>query len=169
MSAPRITSFVAPAVLVALLATPRLGAQTPPAPAAPALTAVQEEVRALELAFAASVMENRPEQFAAYIDEGAVFVSGGGVTRGREKIVAAWSVFFAGGRPYFEWHPETVEISRDGTLGLTRGPWTIRSQGADGKVVEQTGLFNSIWQRQPDGGWKVVFDAGCSPCPACGS
>jgi ketosteroid isomerase-like protein len=30
------------------------------------------------------------------------------------------------------------------------------------------GLYNSIWQRQTDGSWRIIFDAGCSPCPACG-
>jgi len=127
------------------------------------------EVRAAEIAFAAAVMENRPEVFAAFLDEEAVFVGGAGVTRGKAAIVEAWKGFFAAERPYFEWHPEVVELSGDGTLGLTRGPWTIRFKDKEGKEVEQTGLFNSVWRRRADGSWKIVFDAGCSPCPECGS
>lgn len=125
------------------------------------------EVRAIENAFAASVMENKPEVFSSYIDENAVFVGGSGATRGRAAIVEAWKGFFAEGRPYFEWHAEVVELSGDGTLGLTRGPWTIRFKDKDGGEVEQSGLFNSVWRRESDGSWKIVFDAGCSPCPKC--
>lgn len=127
-----------------------------------------EEVRQAELAFAASVMENRPERFAALLADDAVFVGGAGVTRGRESIAAAWQGFFGEGRPYFEWHPEVVELSGDGTLGLTRGPWTIRTKNAEGGEVELRGLFNSVWRREGDGGWRVLFDAGCPPCAACG-
>jgi len=80
-----------------------------------------EEVRRAELAFAASVTENRPERFARCSPRTAVFVGGGGVTRGREAIVAACRATSAssgrgssgtrGGRAL-----------ADGSLGLTRGP-----------------------------------------------
>jgi ketosteroid isomerase-like protein len=127
-----------------------------------------EEVRQAELAFAKSVMDNRPEAFASHLDEGAVFVGAEGVTRGKAQVVEAWAGFFAEGRPYFEWHPEVVELSADGELGLSRGPWTLRAKGKDGVEVERAGTFNSVWRRQADGSWRVVFDAGCAPCPRCG-
>lgn len=139
-------------------------------PAAPDFdrAARTEEVRQAELGFARSVLENRPEAFAAYLDEGAVFVGGEGVTRGKAQVVEAWAGFFAEGRPYFEWHPEVVELSDDGELGLSRGPWTLRGKGKDGAEVERSGTFNSVWRRQADGSWRVLFDAGCAPCPRCG-
>jgi ketosteroid isomerase-like protein len=28
----------------------------------------------------------------------------------------------------------------------------------------QIGTFNSVWRREADGSWKVVFDKGCPPC-----
>jgi ketosteroid isomerase-like protein len=127
-----------------------------------------EQVRAVEIAFAKSLLDDKPEAFAALLDPGAVFVSGQNVTRGKAAIVAAWKDYFGPDRPYFEWHPEVVELSADGTLGLSRGPWTIRFRDKEGKEVERKGLYNSIWQRQPDGAWKILFDAGCSPCPTCG-
>lgn len=135
---------------------------------APDRAAGLAEVRATELAFAAALMENQPAAFAAFLDEEAVFVGGAEVTRGKAAILEAWKGFFGEARPHFEWHPEVVELSGDGTLGLTRGPWTLRAKDADGKEVERTGIFNSVWRRQADGTWKIVFDAGCSPCPKCG-
>ncbi|MGE0641048.1 MAG: DUF4440 domain-containing protein [Thermoanaerobaculia bacterium] len=134
---------------------------------APDRAALAEEVRATEIAFARSVMDNEPELFASFLDEGAIFVSNREVTRGKADVVRAWKGFFEPDRPYFEWHPEVVELSADGTLGLSRGPWVMRFQDKDGKEVELRGLYNSIWQRQSGGGWKILFDAGCSPCPVC--
>src|SRR5690606_15060592 len=77
-----------------------------------------EEVRAVEIAFAASVTGDRPELFAAWIDDAAVFVSGTEVTRGREAIVEAWKGFFGPGRPSMVWAPAIVELSADGELGF---------------------------------------------------
>ena len=35
-------------------------------------------------------------------------------------------------------------------------------RAADGK---QIGVFNSIWRRDAEGVWRVVFDKGCPACP----
>lgn len=156
------------ASVLGLLATVAGSAAGVAADAAAERTARIEQVRAVEMAFAKAVMDDRPDAFAALLDEGAVFVSGKNVTRGKTAIVAGWKDFFGPERPYFEWHPEVVELSADGNLGLSRGPWVIRTKDKDGKEVEIKGLYNSVWQRQADGGWRIIFDAGCSPCPVCG-
>ena len=41
-----------------------------------------------------------------------------------------------------------------GTLAISSGP----VMDPQGKVV---GTFNSIWRRDADGRWRVVFDKGC--------
>lgn len=147
----------------ALFAVAALGAD-----GAPSREQLTEEVRAVELAFAASVAGDDREAFASFLDVDAVFVSGARATVGREAILEAWKGYFGPDRAELTWSPELVELSGDGTLGLTRGPWTYRGKSAEGEVVEQSGIFNSVWRRQADGSWKVVFDAGCSPCPECG-
>ena len=53
-----------------------------------------------------------------------------------------------------------VEVLEDGKLALTRGPFRVVSEDEDGIESERWGTFNSVWRLQPDGGWKVVFDAG---------
>ena len=124
-------------------------------------------LRAAELAFAASVAEGDPEAFASLIDEDAVFASAG-VLRGRDAIVQAWSVFFAEGGPRLTWEPEIVEVRPDG-LGLSRGPYTMTVTAPDGTETTSSGQFISIWRRQADGGWKILFDSGCPPCAAAAS
>ncbi len=127
-----------------------------------------EQVRATEIAFAKTVMDARADLFAGFLDEGTVFVSGKSITRGKAAVVESWKELFGAERPFFEWHPEIVELSADGNLGLSRGPWVMRTKDKEGKEVEVKGVYNSVWQRQPDGAWKILFDAGCSPCPTCG-
>ena len=76
---------------------------------------------------------------------------------GKAAVVAGWKAYFDGVVAPFSWEPETVEVLDSGTLALTSGP----VRGPDGK---QIGTFNSIWRREADGRWKVVFDKGCPPC-----
>ena len=71
--------FVSAAICVLFLCAP-LAAADP-----------AEELRAAEIAFAASVAERDVELFKSFIDEDAVFV-GDSALRGREAIVQAWSV-----------------------------------------------------------------------------
>ena len=128
---------------------------------------VADELRAAEIAFAASVAEKDAEGFASFVDENAVFV-GATVLRGREAIVQAWSLFLAADGPELVWQPEIVEVRSDG-LGLSRGPYTLTTTAEDGTRNASSGTFTSIWRRQPDGGWKILFDAGCPPCAAAAS
>ncbi|WEK45207.1 MAG: hypothetical protein P0Y56_09175 [Candidatus Andeanibacterium colombiense] len=50
------------------------------------------------------------------------------------------------------WEPYQLWTSCDGTIAVTRGPWT----GADGSV----GYFTTIWQRQKDDTYRWVLDQG---------
>jgi hypothetical protein len=51
------------------------------------------------------------------------------------------------------WWPARAITSCDGTLAISTGPW-IRDGG------KATGTFTTVWQRQPDGGWKWLLDHG---------
>ena len=121
-----------------------------------------DELRAAEIAFAASVADRDAERFASFIDEDAIFL-GSTALRGREAIVQGWAVFFAEDGPELTWQPEIVELRPDG-LGLTRGPYTLTATAPDGTENSSSGVFTSIWRRDDEGGWKVIFDAGCPPC-----
>ena len=62
--------------------------------------------------------------------------------------------------PILAWYPSYAEIAGSGDLGWTMGPWEFRS--AKDKAPEAWGHFASVWQRQPTGEYKVVFDEGHS-------
>ena len=119
------------------------------------------EVRCQEIAFSLSVENKDIDAFRSFLDGDARFV-GHAVTSGPEAITNAWSVFFADDGPAIKWRPQFVEVLQDATLALTRGPYRMISKDPEGKLVENWGTFNSIWRKNPDGEWRVVFDAGNS-------
>jgi len=129
--------------------------------------ALVEQVRATEIAFAKTIADDRIDLFEGFLDAEAVFISGMTTTRGKAAVVESWRGSFGPGRPDFTWHPEVIELSPDATFALSRGPWTIRTTDKRGRVKETKGVFNTIWRRHADGSWKVLYDAGCPPCPDC--
>ena len=82
------------------------------------------------------------------------------MTRGRDEITNAWSVFFDDGGPTIKWRPQITEVLKGGELALSRGPYRVVSTSPEGERIERWGTFNSIWRRHADGTWQVVFDAG---------
>jgi ketosteroid isomerase-like protein len=115
-----------------------------------------QQVRESERAFAATMAARDLRAFGTYVSDEALFY-GPTVLRGREAIVAGWARFFQGEAAPFSWEPASVEVLESGTLALSSGP--VRDPA--GKIV---GTFNSIWRREGDGRWRVVFDKGCDVC-----
>jgi len=115
------------------------------------------EVRAAETAFASTMAARDHEAFATHLAPDAVFFGGNDVLRGRSAVAAGWKQFFDGPTPPFSWEPTQVEVLDSGTLALSSGP--VRDP--QGRLM---GTFNSVWRRERNGVWKVVFDKGCPPC-----
>jgi len=115
------------------------------------------QVRKAETAFAQSMAARDYGVFQSFIAEEALFFGRQGVLRGRAAVAQGWKPYFEGTNAPFSWQSEIVEVLASGTLALSSGP--VRDSA--GKEI---GIFNSIWRREADGAWKVVFDKGCPPC-----
>ena len=74
-----------------------------------------------------------------------------------EQMTAAFA------RPGFSlaWEPTRAEISRGGNLGYTWGRWTSTGGGNT-----RHGNYMTVWEKQPGGVWKVLFDTGDPDPPA---
>jgi len=142
----RVATYLA---LFVALAVPVGAQQKPGTPA--------DEVRAAETAFAKSMADRNLAAFTALLAEDTVFWGGKGVLRGKGAVAADWKRFFDGAAAPFSWSPAEVEVLTSGDLGYTSGP-VLDPKG------NRIGTFNSVWQRQADGSWKIVFDKGCPPC-----
>jgi ketosteroid isomerase-like protein len=119
--------------------------------------ALAEQVRATETSFAKTMADRDHKAFASMLAEEAVFFSPQGPLRGSKAVAEAWKPFFEGAQPPFSWEPERVEVLDSGGLAFSSGP--VRDP--QGKRV---GTFNSVWRRDAQGHWKIVFDSGCPPC-----
>ena len=58
------------------------------------------------------------------------------------------------------WEPVFAEVSAAGDLGYTTGPWELRPNNP--QQPTGYGHYVSVWQRQPDGAWRVAVDIGIS-------
>jgi ketosteroid isomerase-like protein len=142
-----------------LLTCAVMAALSTPATAGPETTAdLATQVQAAETAFAQTMAARDLDAFAAHIADEALFF-GKSVLRGKAAVVAGWKTFFEGPNAPFSWAPERVEVLDSGTLALSTG--SVKNPA--GAVV---GTFNSIWRREADGHWRVVFDKGCPVCEA---
>lgn len=117
------------------------------------LDEVSATVRAREAAFAQTMADRDFEAFLTFISPEAVFFNGNEPLRGRDAIARAWAPFFEGAAAPFSWAPDLVQVLESGALALTSGP--VRDPAGS-----EVGRFNSIWRRDPDGAWRVVFDKG---------
>lgn len=144
--------------LVAALMTVTLGlAGVAVAGDAPPTTGPASDLEATEEAFAQTMADRDHAAFVSFLAEEAVFFGGRGEIRGRAAVAAAWKPFFDGPAAPFSWRPDTAAVLDSGSLGLTSGPVFA----PDGTRI---GTFNSVWRREADGSWKIVFDRGCPDC-----
>ena len=121
--------------------------------------AAADEVRATETAFAKTMAARDHAAFAAMLADETIFFGSTRVLRGKAAVSEGWARFFEGPDAPFAWGPERVEVLESGRLALSTGP-------VFDPAGHRTGTFNSIWRREDDGRWRIVFDNGCPPCAA---
>lgn len=123
--------------------------------------AARASLLAAEAAFADAFARRDRDTFFAAVDSEAVFLAPDRALVGKAEVEAVWGRFFESPEPPFSWRPLRAEPDPTGTLGLTNGP----VNDASGAWI---GGFQSLWRRQPDGSWRVVFD-GAPPCRPTGA
>ena len=114
---------------------------------------VAATVESREVAFAKTMADRDFAAFLTFVSPEAVFFNGNEPLRGREVIARAWASFFDGPTAPFAWNPDVVQVLESGQLALTSGP--VRDPSG-----AEVGRFNSIWRKDGDGQWRVVFDKG---------
>jgi ketosteroid isomerase-like protein len=116
-----------------------------------------EEVRAAEQAFADSMAQRDFDAFRSFLAEEAVFFSSDGPDRGREAVAARWAAYFEHEAAPFSWAPGQVEVLSSGDLAFSSGP-------VHDEAGRHIATFHSVWRREGDGRWRVVFDKGARWC-----
>lgn len=63
------------------------------------------------------------------------------------------------------WHANKVGVARSGDLGYTSGTTEMNSKDASGKTVVYNGKYLTMWKKQKDGSWRVLYDMFNSDLP----
>ena len=159
----------AAALLACALAAPLASAQDakPAAPPPASFSADECAVWARELSFAESIERHDAKAFAEHVHPGAVFsAKRPHPTRGRDAIVRQWAGLIDGTAVKLWWYPTAVAIGGEGDVAYSSGPALYES--VDPKATQQhsIGGFQSVWHKDADGTWRVLFDDGVQPKPA---
>jgi ketosteroid isomerase-like protein len=61
--------------------------------------------------------------------------------------------------------PADLDVAASGDFGYTMGMYDMTMTGPDGQPVSDRGRDFHVWQKQPDGSWKVLIDMWNSEVP----
>lgn len=153
------------AIACVLLAPPTAFAADP---AVPKLTADECAVWQREMSFARSVAEHDAAAFASHLGETAAFgASTPEPIRGRDAIAKQWAGIIEGKRTVLRWYPTRVTIAPGvPDIAWSSGPSLFEVLDPKAKDRFHIGAFHSVWHKDADGVWRVLFDDGVQPRPA---
>jgi ketosteroid isomerase-like protein len=97
-------------------------------------------------------------------DEGSMLAANSPIATGKAAIARAIASDFANND--LVWHPNKAGVARSGELGYTSGTYGVRFKDAAGKMVLDKGKYLTVWKKEADGSWKVLFDIFNSDLPA---
>lgn len=117
-----------------------------------------EEIHQAEKAFNDMAAEQGVQAaFMAFAADSAAINRNNQIIKGKKAI-----------RDYFEqqtlrdvrlsWEPQFIDVSEDGTMGYTFGPYHFSARDTSGRIVESSGIFHTVWKKQANGSWKYVYD-----------
>jgi ketosteroid isomerase-like protein len=117
-----------------------------------------EDVRDAEIAFAKAFANRDEAKFFSFVLNDSTFFNAR-TLHGKQEVVERWSRFFKAPQAPFSWTPERVAVNAAGTIGLSSGP-VVDPKG------QLVGTYASVWVKQPDGAWKILFDGpgGAAAC-----
>jgi ketosteroid isomerase-like protein len=147
-------------VLVALLVAGSMvgGAQRADQKAAAAIMKADAD-------FNQAVADRDLKRFLSFVGEPATFNGGTpGEIHGRDAIAKEWASYFQPNGPRLTWKPTKAEILGHEDLGYTVGSWELRppAGGQAAAIGVTRGNYLTVWKKQADGAWRIVFDTGSS-------
>jgi len=113
----------------------------------------------------AMVAADIPTILANYADDAVMMQTGmpavsgrAGIEEAMKGMVAAMKVDSASFA--------TTDVKVSGDLAVETGTFRITMTPTGGKPMNEVGKYVTVWQKQADGGWKVIRDISNSDTPA---
>ncbi|MBI3221006.1 MAG: nuclear transport factor 2 family protein [Bacteroidetes bacterium] len=118
---------------------------------------IKQEIVAAEAAFEKMAAEKSIAQaFYEFADKNAT-INRGQLIHGREAILDFYkNAGLENAR--LQWAPDSVFVSEAGDMAYTYGKYKMTLPDTSGQIIAKTGIFHTVWKRQPDGSWKYVWD-----------
>lgn len=121
------------------------------------------EVWQRELGFARAVADHDPVAFAEFLAANAAVGVSREPTIGRDAVTREWQGIIDGSALKLEWYPAVVTVGGDGNTAYSSGPALYQDPKTG---TYRHGRYGSVWQREADGEWRLIFDDGIRPEPA---
>lgn len=120
--------------------------------------------READVAFAQATKERGLDGWMSFFADDAYVGTNPGV-KGKLELRRFYARMFSRRDLQFEWAPEQSQVFPSGLMGYTSGRYKMSYTTFEGKTASQTGSYITIWQKQPDGTWKVLSDFGSQDKP----
>jgi len=130
-----------------------------PAPTADAQAEALNLLRTADSSLQAAITARDLEATTAFYADDAVIMplAKPGAT-GRDAVRDEWAHNF--GIPGFNstMTLAAVDVSQDGTMGVTRGTYATSMKAPDGAPIVERGKWVSVWRRVSGGPWRITVD-----------
>ena len=118
----------------------------------------KKEILETENSFAKLVLDKGLKiAFTTYAAEDAVLKRENKLIKGRNEIEKYYSTYKYPDAK-IKWEPDFIDVSESGDLAYSYGIYNFEAVDDSGKVIKDTGVFHTIWKKQPDGPWLYVWD-----------
>ena len=129
-----------------------------PVDTAMTMAAAEKELMQVDRDFCADWQKNGAEAWARWFAEYGVEDTGASPAVGPEAVRKNVAETYGPGST-LTWIPDEARAMEDGRMGLTRGHFTVVIH-ANGQKKEVRGQYITIWRKQKDGNWRIVWDGG---------
>ncbi|RIV68749.1 YybH family protein [Flagellimonas aequoris] len=119
----------------------------------------KQEIRDTEKAFSNMAQkEGVAKAFETYCANDVVMMRNNKLVKGKDGLKTYFSHQTSSSNFKLSWAPDFVDVSSSGDLGYTYGKYQLTYKDSTGAEMQNTGVFHTVWKRQPDQTWKFVWD-----------
>jgi ketosteroid isomerase-like protein len=125
-----------------------------------------DAVRAADAAWLKAYDTRDVAKAVAFFDEqGSMLAPYAPIATGKDAIAKLIAPEFRVQDYKLTWHADRADVARSGDLSYTSGTYEASFKEASGKAVSDRGKYLTVWKKQADGSWKVLFDMFNSDLP----
>lgn len=119
---------------------------------------MKQEVLDTETEFLEAAQKNGLQYaFTTFADDNAVICRDNQLIKGK-KAIAKYFEEKQHQSSLINWTPEYVDVTLGGEQAYTYGVYKMSTIDTSGARQEVSGIFHTVWKRQPDNSWKFVWD-----------